>query len=274
MKLIILPLPYKSGKMKALISFAIRRIPRKHLQRVSHIGMKIVSIAYKGNNVECPVCSATFTKFLPYGRFISRENALCPSCLSLERHRLMWLYLKDKSNFFADELKVLHIAPEYCFIKRFQKLKNLDYYSADIESPLARVKLDVMDIPFDEDTFDVIFCNHVMEHVDDDIKAMKELHRVLKPGGWGIIQSPINIKREMTYEDKNITDPKEREKHFGQNDHLREYGLDYPVRLESAGFTVEVTDLISEMDPVLVERYALLTYERITAEDKLYVVTA
>ncbi|MFC2106890.1 class I SAM-dependent methyltransferase [Bacteroidota bacterium] len=259
--------------MKTLISFAIRKIPRKHLQKFSHIGLKVISIAYKGNNVECPVCSSKFKKFLPYGRFISRENALCPSCLSLERHRLMWLYLKEKSNFFTDELKVLHIAPEYCFIKRFKSLKNLDYYSADIESPLARVKLDVMDIPFDDKTFDIVFCNHVMEHVDDDIKAMKELHRVLKPGGWGIIQSPINIKREETYEDKSITDPSEREKHFGQNDHQREYGLDYPERLKSAGFKVNVVDMISEMDSEKVKRYALLTYEEITAEDVLYIVT-
>ena len=258
--------------MKSLISFAIRKIPRKHLQKFSHIGLKMISIAYKGNNVECTVCSSTFKKFLPYGRFISRDNALCPSCLSLERHRLMWLYLKEQSIFFKDNLKVLHIAPEYCFIKRFNKLDNLDYYSADIESPLARVKLDVMDIPFDDETFDVIFCNHVMEHVDDDIKAMKELHRVLKPGGWGIIQSPINIKRDKTYEDKSITDHAEREKHFGQNDHLREYGLDYPERLESAGFKVEVVDMISEMDAELVKRYALLTYEEISAEDVLYVV--
>ncbi len=129
-----------------------------------------------------------------------------------------------------------------------------------------------MDIPFDDKTFDVVFCNHVMEHVDDDIKAMKELYRVLKPGGWGIIQSPINIKREKTYEDKSITDPREREKHFGQNDHQREYGLDYPQRLESAGFKVEVVDMISEMDEKMVKRYALLTYDEITAEDVVYKV--
>lgn len=184
----------------------------------------------------------------------------------------MWLYLRDHTNFFTARLKVLHIAPEFCFIKRFNELKNLDYFPADLESPLARVKLDVQNIPFDDNTFDVVFCNHTMEHVDNDIRAMQELYRVLKNGGWGIIISPINIQRKKTYEDPRITAPREREKHFGQHDHLREYGLDYPERLKKGGFKVETVDVLSGMDPGLVNRYALMTYDERTAEDLLYVV--
>jgi SAM-dependent methyltransferase len=229
-------------------------------------------VFYLGNKVSCPVCGAKYRKFLPYGRFKTRENALCPNCLSLERHRLMWLYLKEKTDFFSARLKVLHVAPEYCFLKRFSGLDNLEYITADLESPLAKVKMDVLDIPFDENTFDVVFCNHTLEHVDDDIRAMKELHRVLKPGGWGIIQSPINPEREETYEDPAITAEKERELHFGQKDHLREYGLDYPKRLEKAGFKVTVDKSIEQMDPEKVQRFGLLTYDKITVEDYLYVV--
>ena len=258
--------------MKKIISIVIRYIPRKYLQRFSHFLARIIGLFYRGNNVECVVCGAHYKKFLPYGRIKTRENALCPNCLSLERHRLMWLFLKEHTTFFVKAAKVLHIAPEYCFIGRFTKLKNLDYYSADLESPLARVKLDVQDIPFEENTFDIIFCNHTMEHVDDDILALKELYRVLKPGGWGIIISPINIEREATYEDPSITSPSEREKHFGQSDHVREYGQDYPKRLKKGGFDVEVIDLISKMPTEMVHRYGLLTYDKITAEDMIYKV--
>ena len=203
------------------------------------------------------MCKDTFRKFLSYGRLKPRKNALCPNCLTLERHRLMWLFLQNKTNFLKDPLKVLHVAPELCFIKRFEALPNLDYITADIESPLAKVKMDLHDIPFEEKTFDVAFCNHVMEHVEDDIHCMSELHRVLKPGGWAIIQSPINVSRSITFEDKSITNPSEREKAFGQNDHLRVYGSDYKQRLESGGFKVTEIDYAQELDPLLRERYAL-----------------
>lgn len=203
------------------------------------------------------MCKNTYRKFLPYGRLKPRKNALCPDCLTLERHRLMWLFLQNKTNFLTDRLKVLHVAPELCFIKRFEALQNLDYITADIESPLAKVKMDLHDIPFEENTFDVAFCNHVMEHVEDDIRCMNELHRVLKPGGWAIIQSPIDASRSVTFEDKTITKPSEREKAFGQNDHLRVYGKDYQQRLEAGGFDVTPIDYAKELDPETRKRYAL-----------------
>ena len=203
------------------------------------------------------MCKKSFRKFLPYGRMTSRQNALCPSCLTLERHRLMWLFLKNKTNFFKDNLKVLHVAPELCFIDKFEALSNLDYITADIESPLAKVKMDLHDIPFDENTFDVTFCNHVMEHVEDDIHCMAELHRVLKPGGWAIIQSPMDYTLDVTYEDKSITEPADREKAFGQNDHLRTFGKDYKQRLEKGGFHVTEEDYAQEIDSNFRKRYAL-----------------
>lgn len=134
---------------------------------------------------------------------------------------------------------MLHIAPELCFIGRFEALENLDYITADIESPLAKVKMDIHEIPFNENSFDVIFCNHVLEHVDDDLKAMEEMYRVLKPEGWAILQVPFFPPiPKQTISDPSIPDPKERERLFGQDDHVRLYGEDYPDRLRSAGFNV------------------------------------
>ncbi len=211
----------------------------------------------RGNNVECPICEIKYRKFLPYGRLNPRPNALCPDSLSLERHRLMWLYLKERTSFFNAPHKLLHIAPELCFIDRFKSMENLDYTTADLESPLADVKMDVHDIPFEDNTFDVVFCNHVMEHVEDDIKAMSEIYRVLKKGGWAIIQSPQDYSRSTTLEDPNITDPKEREKVYWQADHVRLYGLDYGQRLQKAGFTVKEDRFVMELPNEMVRRYAL-----------------
>ena len=229
--------------IKRIISFVSRFIPRHYQQVVVAFLLRSIAIFYKGNNIEDPISGKKYRKILPYGRLQSRANALAPHSLSLERHRLIWLYLKNRTDFFTAQKRVLHIAPEYCFIKRFGAMSNIDYYSADLESPLARVKMDIQAIPFEENKFDVIFCNHILEHVDDDLLAMRELYRVMKPGGWGIIQSPVNLDRAVTYEDKTITAPEDRLKHFGQKDHVREYGRDYADRMRSVGFKVDEVNL-------------------------------
>lgn len=217
--------------------------------------MKMLSIFNQGNEVECPICGSQFKKFLPYGR-VARENALCPSCLALERHRLMWLFLKEKTDFFKEKLKVLHVAPEHCFIDRFEALGNLEYITADIESPLAKVKMDVHSIPFADNSFDVIFCNHVLEHVEDDIKVCSEFNRVLKHNGWGILQSPV-YSHEKTLEDKNITDPAERERLFGQRDHVRKFGKDYASRLRKSGLQIEENQFVKNLSDEKTARFAL-----------------
>jgi SAM-dependent methyltransferase len=243
--------------MKKLISLLIRFVPRPLLQRVSHIGLRVLAIFYRGNNVECPISGRTYRKFLPYGRINPRDNALCPDSLSLERHRLLWLYLKNKTNFFTDRIKFLHVAPELCFMDRFDTMSNLEYITGDLVSPLAKVKMDLHQIPFSSDTFDVVMANHVMEHVRDDITCMKEIYRVLKPGGWAIMQVPSDYSLEKTYENPAITKPADREKHFGQRDHVRQYGLDYNKRLEQAGFKVLVDDYVKQLPEEKVCRYAL-----------------
>jgi SAM-dependent methyltransferase len=214
-----------------------------------------MAVFYQGKNVSCPICNKSFRKFLPYGRK-ARENALCPNCLSLERHRLLWLFLQNETPFFTAPLKVLHVAPELCFIDRFENLNHIEYITGDIESPLAKIKMDIHQIPFEDNTFDVVFCNHVMEHVDNDILACSEINRVLKKNGWGIIQSPV-YQQEKTIEDTSVTDPSERERIFGQRDHLRKYGRDYAKRLGRSGLIVEENNFVKKLGAETIGKYAL-----------------
>jgi SAM-dependent methyltransferase len=259
--------------MKKIIRFVLNSVPRKQLQLFAHVAVKMYGVFLIGNRFECPICGRHFRKLLPYGYVHSRENALCPSCLSLERHRQIWLFLQARTDFFTRMTTMLHIAPEYCFIERFDAMDNIDYYSADLESPLARVKMDIQHIPFADNKFDVIFCNHILEHVDDDRLAMREMYRVMKPGGWGIVQSPVNLDRETTYEDKSITSPEERLKHFGQKDHLREFGRDYADRLRSEGFTVEEVLLTDYVTPEKIVYHALTPSVEAAKDTIIYYVS-
>ena len=234
--------------MKKLISVLIRYVPRKYLQRLSGPGLKIVGFLLLGKNVTCPICSKSFRKFLPYGRINPRPNALCPNCLSLERHRLIWLFLKEKTDFFKEKQHVLHIAPEGCFLYPFQEVHREWYITADIESPLAKVKMDIHKMPFADTTFDVVLCNHVLEHVDDDIKAMQEIRRVLKPQGFAILQVPFfHPVPQTTISDPGIKDAKMREKLFGQDDHVRKYGSDYAERIQQAGLLARADGFVNEI---------------------------
>ncbi len=225
--------------MKKLAKFLLNSIPRPLLIKVSIWTRPVIYLFFKGNRFIDPIDGRSYRKFLPYGYGKQRENALSPGTLSLERHRQMWLYLKNETTFFSENLKVLHIAPEQEFLRKFKKMKNLQYISADLFSPIVDVKADVLDLPFENESFDVVICNHVLEHIVDDRKAMSELYRVMKTGGWGILQVPMKNSLASTYEDFSITDPKERQKHFGQYDHVRWYGMDYFDRLRSVGFDTE-----------------------------------
>jgi SAM-dependent methyltransferase len=252
--------------MKKIYSFLLNTLPRPLLIRLSYVFKWFAPYFYYGNNVTCNVCEKSFSKFLSYGTKVSlRDNVLCPHCLSLERHRLMWLYLNNKTDFFSASKKVLHIAPEQCFYDRFKTQKNLDYTTADLFSPLADLKFDLHKIPLEDNLYDVIFCNHVLEHVEDDHQCMKELLRILKPGGWAILQVPLDYSRQLTYEDKSITDPLEREKHYWQKDHLRLYGNDYPEKLRAAGFKVKEENYVKTLSIELIEKH------RFASEEVIYV---
>ncbi|NQW35916.1 MAG: class I SAM-dependent methyltransferase [Flavobacteriales bacterium] len=240
-----------------LFKTILNTIPRPFLIKVSYWISPFLAFWYRGNTYTDPIDGKSFRKFLPYGYGEQRPNVLAPSTLSLERHRLLWLYLQNETSFFTAPLKVLHMAPEQCFLKRFKALKNLDYTSADLYAPHVDVKADICNLPFADASFDVVFCNHVLEHIDDDAKAMQELYRVLKLGGFGIFQIPQDLNREKTYEDFSITDPKERTKHFGQYDHVRIYGRDYFDRLRAVGFDVKEVDLSKTLSEEIINKYRL-----------------
>lgn len=228
----------------------------------------LLAFFLKGNTYTDPIDSKSFKSFLPYGYGKQRNNVLSPSSLSLERHRLLWLYLKNETDFFSVEKKVLHFAPEQAFYKRFRKMSNLDYVTTDLNSPLADVKADICNLPFKDNEFDIILCNHVLEHIPDDTKAMEELYRILKPGGFGVFQIPQDLNRETTFEDDSITDKKERAKIFGQYDHVRIYGRDYFDKLRSVGFKVEEVDYTARLSEDDIIKYCLAKGEIIPVVKK------
>ena len=216
-----------------------------------------VAFFLRGSTYTDPIDGKSYRRFLPYGYAKVRENVLAPGTLSLERHRLFWLYLKNETTFFSAPLRVLHFAPEQAFVQKFKKQKNLTYTTTDLNSPIADVKADICDLPFKDNSFDFIICNHVLEHIPDDTKAMQELYRVLAPSGTAIVQVPYDAKREITFEDNTITDQRERTRIFGQYDHLRVYGMDYFKKLSSIGFDVNALDYTSGISIDDIERYRL-----------------
>ncbi|MFZ9031428.1 MAG: class I SAM-dependent methyltransferase [Robiginitalea sp.] len=254
--------------MKQFFKWILRRVPRPFLIRMSYLVRPVLAMWLKGNRYTDPIDGKSFRTFLPYGHEAPRENVLSPSTLSLERHRLLWLYLKGETNFFSEKLRVLHFAPEQAFYKRFRRLANLEYTTTDLNSPLADVRADICNLPFESNQFDVILCNHVLEHIPQDRKALSELYRVMKPGGWGVFQVPQDLSREQTFSDPTITDPDQRRKIFGQYDHVRVYGRDYFDLLREAGFQVKAVDYTLGLEAAQADRYRLASGELIPLVEK------
>lgn len=193
---------------------------------------------------------------------------MCPRCGSLERHRLLALYLRDAGVLEGRPARILHVAPEDGLERILRALPGIDYVSGDLEDPRAMIRLDVTELPFAEASFDVVICNHVLEHIPDEQRALAEIHRVLRPGGWALLQSALDPMLEETLEDPRIVDPDERTRVFGQRDHVRLYGLDYGERLRAAGFQVTVAAYDRLLGPKAVHRHGLLPGEDIYRCDK------
>jgi SAM-dependent methyltransferase len=226
---------------------------RPGVQRQALIGA-IRGLRYRGYAVECPCCDSTFSRFLSHR---GRPRAKCPGCGALERHRLLWLYLERETDLFTHPGTMLHIAPEYGLWRRLSQTRGLLYVTGDLDSALASHELDVMDLPFEASSFDFLICNHVLEHVEDDRRALAEIHRVLRPGGWAILMSPVDHRRARTLEDAAIRTSRDRDRVFGQDDHLRLYGRDYRNRLVEAGFAVCVDRYLDRFDERAIRRLGL-----------------
>ena len=230
--------------MKRLIKLILNIFPRTLLQRAAGWAVPLLGIFYLGRGRECPLCGARRRRFLPYGYVTPREDALCPRCLSLERHRLLWLYLERETSLGTDRPRLLHAAPEVALMRRLRRLYSdvpERYVTVDLESPLADMHFDIQQMPLADGSFDVVICNHILEHVEDDRRALREIFRVMRGGGGGIILSPVE----------------ERTRLFGQSDHRRVYGRDYASRLAEAGFEVEDRDYAAEFSAAERTLYAL-----------------
>ena len=235
---------------------------------------KYLAVKYKGSDYYCPYCGNSFSKLLPGGFDLPvlkekkvvgggyRKNMVCPRCYSTDRDRLIYLFMKEKTPVFTKPQKIFHVAPEGCIRVMLKELPNIDYksgvkyyegYYYDRQVNL----MDVTELPFEDNLFDIVICNHVLEHIEDDKKAVGEIYRVLKPGGFAILQVPISLTLETTLEDPTITTPEEREKVFGQFDHVRLYGQDYPLLLQKKGFAVKRYSPFDDMHQEELKKYAL-----------------
>ena len=226
--------------MKRIISF----IPEWFKFPLKRCKDFLQAVPFYGTGRYCPVCGKPSRRFRTVG-IVPREDAQCVHCGALERHRFVWLYFYRRTDLFDGRIKrILHIAPEKCFEYRFIELFGDSYFTADLLDPCAMVKMDITDIQYPDESFDVIYCSHVLEHVQDDKRAMREFYRVLKQDGWAILLVPITA--DITFEDPLIVNPCERLRVFGQKDHVRRYGPDYVDRLRDAGFKVTIA-IVSDL---------------------------
>jgi SAM-dependent methyltransferase len=245
-------------------------LPFVFIQMYRSIWRYIYLFLTVGSKLECPICNHTASRFISFGN-PKRENAKCPNCGSLERHRLIWLYITEKGLLLEqNRIRILHFAPEECLFPKLSTISSINYSPCDLHPenyPKTYRKkiseINVCDIQYASNTFDAIICNHVLEHIKDDKKAMSEIFRVLKPGGWSILQVPIDYSQQITLEEISPLSPQEREKLFGQFDHVRLYGVDYLERLKNIGFEVYLEQYCLTLNTSLVKKFSLDKQETI-----------
>jgi hypothetical protein len=235
--------------VRALVPTAARRTVLRRLRLA----------IYRGHEVECPCCGGRFSRFMP--GLSHRETRVCPRCGAQERHRALWLYMRERTDLFArPQISILHWAPEYALQRSLSSLPNAAYVSADLSGDEAIQHMDMTDVPFKDDAFDLIVCVHVLEHVEDDRRAMREMVRVLKPGGVALLLVPI-VLEQPTREDPSVVTAEQRKEAYWQEDHVRLYGGDFPKRLEDEGFSVRVDGWRRPLDQPTLERYGLFPLE-------------
>lgn len=220
-------------------------------------------LLFRGRRYACPVCGAGVRAFTRGGgSFRSRPRGYCPRCNSKARHRRVWLHCLQETDLVSARISLLHVAPKYCLSRRLSRMPNLDYSALDLEpGPNITVVGDLTSLEMSSETFDAIVCIHVLEHIEDDGAAIREMWRVLKPGGWAVVNVPMRLD-VPTHEDASIVSAADRRRVFGEADHVRTYGYDLVGRLEAAGFDVSLFPGDS-LDPALVERHGLTLDEHV-----------
>jgi SAM-dependent methyltransferase len=209
-----------------------------------------------GNRHEDPICGRSFRRFASGPR--RRPDAYCPACRSAERHRVLYRFLERQTTILDGPARVLHVGPEPGIGARLQQAAEVDYVSTDLDPTAAMVAADLTDLPFEDASFDYVLCNHVLEHIPDDVAAMSELRRVLDAHGMAVMQHPIDANRGQTFEDWTVADSWAREQTFYQRDHVRIYGRDFANRLAEAGFAqITRTKYQDELPAHEIERYCL-----------------
>lgn len=243
--------------MSSLLRTVRNALPPSFVPAATEAFLTLRALPYLGTAKICPCCGWHLRDFMRYHNpEVTRALPVCPRCQSIERHRWVWLYLHEHAYLASAHLRLLHFAPEYCYARRFQHMPNIKWVSTDLKNNhLVEVQQDITRLAFPDEAFDAILCSHVLEHVPDDRRAMRELFRVLKPGGWAVLNTPVRMD-QLTYEDASITTPEARIQAFGQWDHVRWYGMDYIDRLLEAGFAVTVLDA-RDLLPEQLERYGL-----------------
>jgi SAM-dependent methyltransferase len=224
---------------------------------------------YGGRRYVDPICGRSYRRFKDGRR--NRPQVYCPGCLSAERHRVLWLYLSRRLlPLRSGPLRLLHVAPERSLAGRLRSLPQVDYLSIDANPGAAMRVADLTDLPLDDGSADLVICNHVLEHIPDDRAALREIRRVLAPGGVAVKQHPIDPNRAETFEDWSVTDPEDRLRTFFQEDHVRIYGRDFRHRLEESGFAAVETEWYEDwLEPEEIERYRLRQLPSSTPERDL-----
>lgn len=232
-------------------------LPEKIRINIRFLIYKIISYRYRGNKVTCNCCNKKFNRFLPYGdREVKRLNAACPWCLSLERTRMLWSYL-CKSTFLKNKNKILHFAPAKILENLLKNNPNIDYISADINPALAMDTVDITNIKYLSNSFDLIICGHVLSVVKEDKKALNELYRILKKGGTLILLEHIYTQYDTTFEDFSISNDNERTKFYGAPYLERCYGNDFKMRIKVTGFDVKELDYTKSLSKNEIVKFGL-----------------
>jgi SAM-dependent methyltransferase len=259
------------GLVKQFLPDPVYRYACRQFDRMRDAAFMAKSL---GGELQCPFCRLRFKRFVPIPGAASPlfeeehvvgggpfQNGDCPWCGSFERERHVYLYLRDETDVLSRSLRLMHVAPERSVERVLRRAKQIDYLTVDLDASKADLKCDLTDIPLESNSFDVILCNHVLEHIPDDRAAMRELARVLKPNGWAMLQVPLAVTRAETREDPAVNTEQLRLLHYGQRDHVRIYGRDYADRLASVGFAVERHDTRVVRGNDYVHRYALIPDE-------------